>query len=60
MALEALCGESRRSLRSENALLFGEDSDRYEETDEFVSAYPNAVDPMKILAPPFVSLIKAF
>jgi len=53
MALEALCGESRRSLRSENALLFGEDSDRYEETDEFVSAYPNAVDPMKILAPPF-------
>ena len=50
MALEALCGETRRPVRS----LFGEKDESLEEdAQEYISSFPNAVDPMKILAPPF-------
>jgi len=53
MALEELCGQSRRTMRSENRLLYGDEEERFEEGEEFLTAFPNAVDPMKILAPPF-------
>jgi len=50
MALEVLCGETRRPVRS----LFGEKDESLEEdAQEYISSFPNAVDPMKILAPPF-------
>ena len=52
MALEALCGQSRRPMRSE---LYGENTDHVEEENEFITAFPNYSDSMKILAPPFVS-----
>lgn len=56
MALEALCGESRRNRRLANDGLFGEESERFDEgNEEYLTSFPNAVDPMKILAPPFVS-----
>jgi len=49
-ALEALCGETRRPIRS----WFGEKDESLEEdAQEYISSFPNAVDPMKILAPPF-------
>lgn len=50
MALEALCGQSRRPMRSE---LYGENTDNVEEENEFIAAFPNYSDSMKILAPPF-------
>merc|ERR1712203_729776 len=50
MALEALCGQSRRPMRSE---LYGENTDNVEEENEFITAFPNYSDSMKILAPPF-------
>jgi len=50
MALEALCGQSRRPMRSE---LYGEDTDNVEQENEFITAFPNYSDSMKILAPPF-------
>lgn len=53
MALEELCGQSRRTMRSENRLLYGDEEERFEEGEEYLTAFPNAVDPMKILAPPF-------
>jgi len=51
--LEELCGQSRRTMRSEDRLLYGEEEERFEEGEEYLTAFPNAVDPMKILAPPF-------
>ena len=57
MALEELCGQSRRTMRSENRLLYGDEAERFEEGEEYLTAFPNAVDPMKILAPPFVSCV---
>ena len=54
MALEALCGQSRRPMRSE---LYGENTDNVEEENEFITAFPNYSDSMKILAPPFVSIL---
>lgn len=54
MALEALCGQTRRNLRSENPLNFGQDTRNLEEDEEFIAAFPNSIEPMKILAPPFV------
>jgi len=54
MALEALCGETRRPVRSENRFLFGEEEEALDEgAQEYITSFPNAVDPMKILAPPF-------
>lgn len=53
MALEELCGQSRRTMRSENRLLYGDEEERFEEGEEYLTSFPNAVDPMKILAPPF-------
>lgn len=50
MALEALCGQSRRPMRSD---LLGEDTDNVEVENEFITAFPNYSDSMKILAPPF-------
>jgi 20S proteasome subunit beta 5 len=50
MALEALCGQSRRPMRSK---LYGENTDHVEEENEFITAFPNYSDSMKILAPPF-------
>lgn len=56
MALEALCGESRRSRRLANHDLLGDDTQQFAEgNEEYLTSFPNAVDPMKILAPPFVS-----
>lgn len=54
MALEALCGVPRRNIRSEDRL-FGEDQGMRTNGDEFMDAFPNANDPMAIIAPPFVS-----
>jgi len=54
MALEALCGETRRPVRSGNRFLFGEEDEILEDgAQEYITSFPNAVDPMKILAPPF-------
>ena len=59
MALEALCGETRRPVRSENRFLFGEEEEALDEgAQEYITSFPNAVDPMKILAPPFVSFYR--
>jgi len=53
MALEALCGTQRRTLRSENRLVFGKEAERFEDGNEFETAFPNASEPMNIIAPPF-------
>jgi len=50
MALEALCGVARRPL---NGLFDGKLDEAFEGVEEYEASYPNAVDPMKILAPPF-------
>ena len=52
MALEALCGVTRRPL---NGLFDGKLDEAFEGVEEYEASYPNAVDPMKILASPFVS-----
>merc|ERR1712179_50817 len=40
--------------RSENRFLFGEEEEVLDEgAQEYITSFPNAVDPMKILAPPF-------
>jgi len=54
MALEALCGETRRSFRSGNRFLDGDEGENFEEgAEEYITAFPNFQDSMKILAPPF-------
>ena len=57
MALEALLGVSRRSRHTEDAPLFGDKAEKFEEDDEFVTAFPNATEPMNLIMPPFVSIL---
>ena len=55
MALECLNGFSKRNFRTET---FGcpQDEDNLDVEQELATAFPNAVEPMSILTPPFVSL----
>ena len=53
MALEALCGAPRRTFVAENRLF---DQEEIENKEEFLTSFPNADDPMKVLTPPFVSI----
>ena len=57
MALESMHGISKNNFRSGgfNHGLTGED-EGLDINQELISSFPNTVDPMSILAPPFVSL----
>ena len=56
MALESMHGFSKNNFRSSgiNHGLPGDDED-LDINQELISSFPNTVDPMSILAPPFVS-----